>query len=153
MDHLQQVERWLEEHVAAYPTPETVMLRSFEVDWRRVAGAFSLVLDDKEVPGRFTFSLSMTGSIGTAPPMYVSPLGAPCSYASVELDDATWATIDELLVACFPRFRPFGRERATGIEVDGRTSVLERALDPSALLRAQDIINADFAISKKISEE
>ena len=152
MDHLQQVERWLEEHVAAYPTPETVMLRSFEVDWRRVAGAFSLVLDDREVPGRFTFDLSMTGSIGTAPPMYVSPLGAPCSYAAVELDDETWDAIDKLINACFPRFRPYGLERATGIEVDGRTPILERVLDPFALLRAQSIINADFSISRKVSD-
>ena len=152
MDHLLQVDRWLEEHVATYPTPETVTLRSFEVNWERVTGVFALVLDGMEVPGRFTFDLSMTGSIGTAPPMYVSPLGAPCSYAAVELDDATWATIDELLGACFPRFRPFGRERSTGIEVDGHSSVLERALDTSALLRAQDVINADFSISKKVSE-
>ena len=152
MNHLQQVENWLEEHVYTCPNPETVMLRSFEVNWERVSGDFELTIDGNEVPGRFTFSLDMTGRISTGPPIFVSPLGAPCSYAAVELDDATWATIDKLIDACFPRFRPYGRERATGIEVDGRTPILERALDPSAFLHAQSMIDVGFSITSKVSD-
>ena len=149
MDHLSQVERWLEEHVAVHPTPEVVTLKSFEVDWERVVGTFSIALDGEDVPGRFDFGLGMTGRISTSPPLFVSPLGAPCSYAAIELTDATWATIDELIAICIPRFRPYGRERATGIEVDGRTPLSARVLDSSALLRSQAILNAGFSISSK----
>ena len=152
MDHLQQVDQWLEEHVATYPTPEVVMLRSFEVDWERVSGNFALVLDGVEVSGRFTFSLGMNGQISTEPPLFVSPLGAPCSYAAVDLDDVTWDAIDRLINACFPRFRPYGRERATGIEVDGGTPLSVRVLDPSAFLHAQSVINSGFSTSGRVSD-
>lgn len=68
MNHGEEVERWVEENVLSFPTPEVVTLRSFDIDWTAVSGSFSVVLDDEEIPHPFTLSLGMTDRISVELP-------------------------------------------------------------------------------------
>lgn len=153
MNHGEEVERWVEENVLSFPTPEVVTLRSFDIDWTAVSGSFSVVLDDEEIPHPFTLSLGMTDRISVEPPYFTSPLGAPCSYCAVELTDDTWNTIDKIMKKCFPRFQPYGRDRETGIFICSSTPLSKRIIDSSEFQRAQAKINRDFSISIKVKDD
>ena len=62
--------------------------------------------------------------------MFVSPLGAPASYAAIELSDEIDAALRAKMREIFPRIEPLGRNRKTGAEITmGNSTVANRIID------------------------
>lgn len=128
-DHLGQVVDWLNTNVIQCPTPSIVTLSDFDIDWGGMSGYFSLSLDDLVVPAAFNLSLGQNGWMQHHPPLFCSPLGAPASYAAVDLTDSTNATIAKALKLIFPRLKPLGLDSESGKLIIGRTPLKDRILD------------------------
>ena len=135
--HAEQVWDWVEENLERYPTPRRVTLYAFEIDWNELRGAFNVMLDEQAFPHRLDFHLGVCGRVGFQLPMFVSPLGAPASCAAVELTDPTDSAISKALLTTIPKVLGLGLNRKTGRGIDGRTPILERAVDAEAFLLAR----------------
>ncbi len=147
-DHIEQVRQWLEENVQSYPTPHTVTLSAFEVDWDDLSGSFRVGLDSVQLLERFRFSLSVTGKAEYYLPMFYSPLGAPCSYAAIELTEQTKTALLKGLHDTIPRLRACGLDRETGKETYFYTPVSERIKDRDQFEAARKRVEAgDYSIS------
>lgn len=121
---LELVKVWLEDNVFTPSTPGSIKISEIEFDWHDLKGSFRLSLDNCTIKDRFTLAIDIAGRIQFYPPMFCSPLGAPASYAAVELDTATTSTITKALESAFPRLRGYGLHRDAGLEV-WRDSPLE----------------------------
>lgn len=140
-EHIKEVSRWLDENVATYPTPRAIALSGFEVDWEQMAGCFYLSLDDQRIPEPFRISLAQNGWMQFTPPMFTSPLGAPASYAVVELTEETSTAITKVLHSIFPRLKPMGLDQETGELIGQRTPVSDRIKDQEELNKGRQMIS------------
>ena len=113
-EHVKKVQEWLEENVESFPTPGTVTLSAFQIDADRYSGSFFVSLDGNKIPDRFRFGLGSNGKPELFFPMFHSPLGAPASYAAVELTYKTETAIKNLLTEILPKMKPLGLNRGTG---------------------------------------
>lgn len=128
-EHIQQVRQWLEENVQLYFTPKKVTLHSFEVDWDELSGSFRVLLDDNDLPHRFSFEIDTSGKAEFFLPMFHSPLGAPASYGAINLSESTSKAILEGLREAIPKVRGCGRNRETGLEITNCTPINDRVID------------------------
>jgi hypothetical protein len=64
-----------------------------------------------------------------SPPMFHSPLGAPASYAAIDLDERTNKAILRALEQVFPRVRAFGWHKDLDLIIDGFSPFEERVID------------------------
>ena len=128
-EHMAEVSRWLEENVISYPTPKTVTLSEFSVNWTEMSGSFVLTLDDNRIEGRFRLSLAQNGWVQYRLPMFTSPLGAPATYGAVELTDDTAKSVTMALRSIFPRLKPMGIDASTGAFIGQRTPLADRVVD------------------------
>ena len=133
-DHVQAVFRWLDEHVLKFDTPASITLFDIQSDAMRYKGSFRLqlddvVLDESRLETPFHFDLGQNGLPNFYYPMFFSPLGAPASYAAVDLTDATEKTIRSALQNILPRMRPLGLDRETGQMLTYGASIEDRMLD------------------------
>ena len=136
-EHIERVFQWLEENVKKYPTPKKVTLTSFEVEWSKLRGSFRLLLNDQEVPKKFTFGITQSGTPEFYPPIFHSPLGAPASYRAVELTESTSDAIRRALRRTIPRVMAFGIDRGTGKEIFSQTPMQDRILDKEEFERTR----------------
>ena len=128
-DHVKKVRAWLEKNVLAPVTPSTITVSKIRFSWRSLQGSFKLSLDDKPIKGRFDLYIDIAGQIQFCPPMFCSPLGAPCSYAAVDLDPETEAALTRALQRIFPRIRGYGVYQSLGLEIYGDNPLKDRIID------------------------
>ena len=149
--YVERVFKWLDKNVKHYPTPKQVTLFSFEVDWSNLSGSFRLILDDEEIPDELTFGIEQSGKANFYPPMFHSPLGAPASYAAIELTESTKKTILLALTKVVPRVMAFGIYRETGKEIFSDTPMQERIMDKEEFeaYRAR-VSSPDFSINMEV---
>ncbi|MEI6320075.1 MAG: hypothetical protein WCS09_16280 [Pseudomonadota bacterium] len=130
-EHLQRVRHWLSENVQNPETPNAIEISDVFFDWNNLRGSFKLSLDDIPLADRFEIGIEITGRITIAAPMFVSPLGAPASYAAVNLSKRTEAAIYDALQDVFPKIRPFGWNKDIDLIIDSTTPFKKRIIDQS----------------------
>jgi hypothetical protein len=147
IEHMAQVEAWLNENVTQYLTPEKVTLSDFQLDWVKVTGSFVLEFDDATVGDRFKLSLGDNGRLKLSMPVFNSPLGAPASYAAVEFTDDTRDAINDGLSLLIPKFAGFGLHPLTHEFIHQFTPLHERVLDSEGLYISKRLLSGAFSVS------
>ena len=85
-DRLTMVENWLEENVRVVTHANELTLCDFTCSRKNYSGEFDIQVDGELLDGRWHFWLDGADGWPTvSPPMFTSPLGAPASYAAIEL--------------------------------------------------------------------
>ncbi len=128
--HLERVREWLAKNVVVPPTPKQVTVSSIRFDWKRLSGTFVLALDNLVFQERFSVWMDITGRPTFAPPMFTSPLGAPASYAAVQMNQRTENAVIAALVQAFPKVRAYGLHKDLDLIIDGFSPFEERIIDP-----------------------
>ena len=133
-DRLTMVQNWLNENVRVITHAKELTLCDFAYNSKNHSGKFSVSVDGEELEGRWRFWLGDGDGWPTVgPPMFTSPLGAPASYAAVELSDELDAVLQAKMREIFPRIAPFGLNRKTGVEFTNLNSTVEdRIIDHEA---------------------
>ena len=133
-DLLVEVQNWLAENVRVITHANEFTLYDFAYNPKNHSGKFSVSVDGEELEGRWRFWLGDGDGWPTVgPPMFTSPLGAPASYAAIELSDELYAAMRAKMREIFPRIAPFGRNRKTGVEFTMHNSTVEdRIIDHEA---------------------
>lgn len=126
---LELVKVWLEDNVFCPPTPKEIIVHSINFDWDTLDGTFRLALDNCEIAEPFEVHIDIAGRVQWTPPMFCSPLGAPATYAAVELDSATSAAVTRALERCFPRLRGYGIYPDLGLEIYSDNPLKDRIID------------------------
>lgn len=147
IEHMAEVEAWLDENVIQYPTPAKVTLSDFQLDWQSVCGSFVLAFDEVLVSDRFKLSLGDNGRLKFWMPMFISPLEAPASYAAVEFTDDTRNAINDGLSLLIPKFAGFGLHPLTREFVSQSTPLHDRVLDPEGLEISKRLLSGIFSVS------
>jgi hypothetical protein len=129
-NHVKRVHAWLEENVRVPATPSIITLSKIRFNWRKLNGSFQLSLDNEPIKDRFDLFIDIAGEIKYCPPMFCSPLGAPASFAAVELDRPTRAALERALKSLFPRLRGIGRYAELGLEISTYSPLKYRVIDP-----------------------
>lgn len=148
-----QLTEWLANNISCYPTPITVTLFAFKVNWQTLSGTFRLQLDNQEIQSededeKFTFSLEQNGKVQFDLPRFCSPLGVPASYAAIELTEATSKAILKGLHTTIPCVLAFGRDKTTGKQVWSDTALKERIIDKAAFKLAKTTVSeADYSVT------
>ena len=141
--HIEQVREWLEKKVQKYPTPCKVTLSEFEVDWDELSGAFSISFDAVPLPKKLKFGVEQSGKAVFFLPMFHSPLGAPASYATIEISDKTSRAILKGLHSTIPRVKGYGINRETGKQIYSHTPICERIINHDEFWLAKKRIESD----------
>jgi len=133
-DRLTMVQNWLEENVRVVKHANELTLCDFTYSLKNYSGEFAIRVDGELLDGRWHFWLDGADGWPTvSPPMFTSPLGAPASYAAIELSGELNAAMRAKMREIFPRIAPFGRNRKTGVEFTMRNSTVEdRIIDHEA---------------------
>ena len=116
-NRLKEVRAWLADNVVYIPEPKEVTLFDFEVDWSNWSGKFKIRFDDFVNEDSFGLGMEMTGFPKFYFPMFTSPLGVPASYRAIEITSDTHNAISEVLRLTFPKLKPLGKNRDTGIQI------------------------------------
>ena len=125
-DRYEKLQAWLKDNVLIIPEPKVVTLHSFNVDWSDWRGWFRVKFDEFEIEDELDFGIEITGRPRFNLPIFTSPLGVPASFASIEITSKTHQAIGMALQGTFPRLKPFGRNRETGIEITMSSSISDR---------------------------
>jgi len=128
-NHLEKVRAWLELNVHVPPKPKKVTLSEITFDWNSGRGSFVLNLDEHPVKDPFRIYVEMNGQMAYTPPLYVSPLDAPASYAAINLDEATEQAIKRVLRHVFPKLLAYGRHKGREAYIDVFTPLGDRVVD------------------------
>ena len=119
--HIEEVRAWLDENVQVFTEPQSVTLSDFVVDWNEFIGDFRVFLDSVELPAKLRFGLNASGKTDFYLPMFHSPLGAPASYAAIELTPKTLEAIKQGLHKTIPHVLGSGINKETGLKVEAQT--------------------------------
>lgn len=141
-EHLKLVSTWLDENVITYQEPKVISLVEFDFNWERMSGSFCLLLDDHRIADLFQLTLSQNGLMQFHPPMFHSPLGAPASYSALNLTSATEEAISNALREIFPKLRPLGLDKQSGICIWSTTPMQDRIIDKEAFEEARAKISS-----------
>ena len=80
---------------------------------------------------------------------FVNPtLGAPPSYAAIELTETAYQAIEAKLNQFLPKMLPYGINHLTGEMIDGSTPIMKRVVEMDSLINIQGLI--DLAKEKAI---
>ena len=131
-DRHEKLQPWLKDNVLIIPEPKEVTLHSFSVDWSDWRGWFKVKFDDFEIEDQLDFSIEITGRPRFQLPIFTSPHGVPASFAAMEITSKTHQAIGMALQETFPRLKPFGRNRETGIEITMSSSISDRISEHEA---------------------
>jgi len=144
--HLEEVSAWLEENIKVYLEPNTVTLSSFQVDWSNFSGEFKVAFDNVVLPEDFRFGLEASGKTMFYMPMFHSPLGAPASYAAIEITENTKTAIMSGLRKTFPRLKGAGLDKETGREITFHTHPADR-VDAKILTLAKEKLTQNYSVT------
>jgi hypothetical protein len=151
-EHIEQVRQWLEENVEVYPTPDRVTLSEFKVDWAELEGSFQVSLDDTRLTDRFRFGVAQLGKPSVYLPMFHSPLGAPVSYATVELTDETSKAILQGLYCAIPPVEACGVDPRTGKQIWNGMPIRDRIIDRDSFERMKKQTESEgYSVTVQIS--
>ena len=139
---LELVRVWLEDNVFYPPTPKEITVHSIKFDWDRLSGTFRLALDNCEIAEPFEVHIDIAGRVKYLPPMFYSPLGAPASYAAVELDEVTATAVTRALERAFPRLRGYGIYPDLGLEIYGDNPLGDRIIDPQQFKKMRKLLES-----------
>ena len=126
-DHHGAVERWLEENTRRYSGVHSVHLSHFR--WQTddaLRVSFEARFWPNQAAEEYLAYADGAGEIQLQPPMFWSPLGAPASYAAIELDDAVSKALFKGVRSALPRLKPFGIDKETGAHIDNWTPLSGR---------------------------
>lgn len=122
--HVQEVRRWLEENVVDGSKAKVLQIADVRIEWEhfpaQLSGDFLIFVDGTRFPQRFRFGVNVTGQLAIYPPMFHSPLGAPASYAQIDLTEAAYAGLKNALVELLPPVRPLTREQSCSTPISER---------------------------------
>lgn len=148
---IEKLHNWLRGHVISPSTPKEITLTNFKFDENEFSGSFNLTLDNVRFTQIFEFSIDMSGKYQIHPPMHISPLGVPASYASIELTDETSMSIEKLINQFFPKMKPFGIDKTTGVFIDRNTEMRQRIINSDELdLVLNKLLNKNFELRASI---
>lgn len=139
-EHVKQVHDWVEKNMQRFSTPKHLVIDDIEFDWAYFGGSFSLQLDDVKIEERFALSLGVDGKYYYCVPIFCSPLGAPASYAAIELSIETGEAISKALNQMFPKMLPLGLHPVSKKFINSGTPIGERILDKSSIKPLKKLI-------------
>ena len=148
-NHIEEVRKWLEEHVQVFDEPITVKLSNFEVNWTDFSGHFQLALDNITLKDKISFGLEASGKTTFYLPMFNSPLRAPASYAAIEITNQTSKAITAALHKTIPRLMGAGLHRKTKEEITYHTQPHER-ISQEELLQAMQTVSDSYKIEVEV---
>ena len=128
-ERLEKLRNWLRGHVVSPSTPKVIVLSNFEFDSNEFNGNFKITLDNLRFITGFKFSVDISGRYEISSPLYVSPMGAPASYPSIELTEETADGITKLINGFFPKVKPLGIDKVSGVFIDRNTPMRDRVID------------------------
>ena len=146
-----QLGEWLQENVVEIPEPQEVTLYNFEINWSDWSGVFKVKFDDFEIEDTFDFCMEITGYPKFSVPIFGSPLGVPASFGAVVITPNTEKAINAGLRRTFPRFKPLGINRKTGIEIVYHSPV-EMRISKREIAETKLLVGEKYAISIRIDE-
>ena len=132
-EKIEKLRNWLRVHVVSPSTPKVVVLSNIDFDWKGLSGSFNVTLDNLRLISGFRFSVDISGKYQISPPMYVSPMGVPASYPSIELTEETTNEITKLINDFFPKVKPLGIDKETGVFIDRNVPMSDRVVDREEL--------------------
>ena len=144
--HLKQIQEWLDLNVERPVQPKVMTLSDLTFDWEAARGSFRLALDNVEVEDQFTLFIQMNGEVAFTPPMFVSPLGAPASYAAITLDEATETAVNRALGRVFSKFFGYGRHQGREAYINALTPLTDRAVSHEEFMEKKNAIEAGSVI-------
>jgi len=148
---LKELQIWLSENVTDVPEPKEVTLFDFEVNWSNWSGNFKIRFDDFVSEDSFGLGMEMTGVPKFYYPMFTSPLGVPASYAAIEITSNTHNAINEALKRTFPKLKPLGKNRDTGIEITYQSSV-EARVSREAVEETEALVIKGYSITVRLDD-
>ena len=128
-ERLEELHNWLRGNVVSPSTPKVIVLTNFEVNWKTFDGEFTLKLDSDEMKDKFKFSIEIDGKYQISPPFYVSPMGIPGSYPKIDLTEETNERIEKLINDFFPKLKPLGIDKESGLIIDRNNPMIDRVID------------------------
>lgn len=132
-EKIEKLRNWLRGHVVSPSTPKVVVLSNIDFDWKELSGSFNVTLDNLRLISGFRFSVDISGKYQISPPLYVSPMGVPASYPSIELTEETTNEITKLINDFFPKVKPLGIDKETGVFIDRNVPMSDRVVDREEL--------------------
>lgn len=145
----QHVQEWLKDNVLVVPEPSEVTLHHFLVNWADWSGKFSVTFDNLMFKEPLTFGAGTNGYVGFSLPAFTSPLGAPASFAMLKITDETSQAIQTALRSMFPRLKPLGRNRETGIEIT-YSSPLEARISAEDVRATKKRVPIGFSVTVQV---
>lgn len=151
--HLAEIRAWLDENVIVYDNVKSVTMHKFEIDWDKLNGLFFIIVDGQECDMAFRFSsLTATGKTKVCMPMFHSPLGAPASYAAIEISEKIIERMASTLTKAMPTIKPLGLDKVTGKILTFMNPSSERLPPAHEIQAAKDIISQpNFSITLDFS--
>jgi hypothetical protein len=95
--------------------------------------------------------MEMTGVPKFYYPMFTSPLGVPASYRAIEITSNTHNAISEALKRTFPKLKPLGKNKDTGIEITYQSSV-EARVSREAVEETEALVVEGYSISVRLDD-
>ena len=143
---LKELQVWLAENATEIPEPQEVTLFDFEMNWSKWSGKFKVRFDEFECQDTFGLEMEMTGFPKFYFPMFTSPLGVPASYRAIEITSNTHNAISEALRLTFPKLKPLGKSRDTGIQIM-YNSPIEARLSRNKIEETELLVVKGYSIS------
>ena len=143
---LKDLQVWLAENATEIPEPQEVTLFDFEMNWSKWSGKFKVRFDEFECQDTFGLEMEMTGFPKFYFPMFTSPLGVPASYRAIEITSNTHNAISEALRLTFPKLKPLGKSRDTGIQIM-YNSPIEARLSRNKIEETELLVVKGYSIS------
>ena len=148
---LKDLQVWLAENVIEISEPQEVTLFDFEMNWSKWSGKFKVRFDEFECQDTFGLEMEMTGFPKFYFPMFTSPLGVPASYRAIEITSNTHKAVSEALRLTFPKLKPLGRNRVTGIEITYQSAVEDR-LSKEAIEETRSLVVEDYSVTVRLED-
>ncbi len=143
--HIHAVNEWLKANIRVYPEPTHITLRQVQLNPKTLSGSALLLLGNEITGESLSLRMSETGWLTFSVPLFHSPLGAPASYAAIELTTNTQSAVNAAVRSLLPRLMPLGINPKTKEWVTTSTPLQARISDASELMSALDRIgHPDF---------
>jgi len=136
--HVLAVNEWLKANIRVYLTPSHITLGKVQLNPKTLDGSALLLLGHHEAGEALSLRMSETGWLTYSVPLFHSPLGAPASYAAIELSVATQSAVDTAVRSLLPRLLPLGINPKTKEWITNATPLEARITDGPAFMAALD---------------
>ena len=141
--------KWLKTNVLVIPEPTAVNLFSFDINWTDWSGKFKVKFDEFELEEWLALKVNDNGRMKFELPVFTSPYSVPASVSAVRLTEMTSLAITKGLNCTFPRLKPLGKNRETGIEITYSTPISER-ISEWQTRAARQLVDEDYSISVRL---